>query len=564
MLTTYCAYTALAVCLLGTLWRMGRWFAVSIGPEGREATFFSRAASGLAVVLKTLFSRKIAAVLIALAADVLLQRRIFKQSILRWGMHMGLFYGVALLVGLHALGDMTLARLADDYASTRNPYMLLRNLLGLLFFAGLAIALVRRRAVPLLKRFNARPDKTILLLCALILMSGVALEAVQIISESIFDQMVADYMGSGAPEDIIPLKAYWAQRFDVAFEHPPPLDAATLALGREVHADYCAACHSRPTAAILAYPLARAIKPMAAVIAGARLENWLWYFHYLVSCLALALAPFTKFFHMISVPVSLALGAAGSAAENQPLDRPARRAVGLDACTHCGVCSRHCSVAPVMAVIDNPCILPSEKIGGVRYLASGRLRSSQQAVLAQGSHICTACGRCTDVCPSGIDLQDLWQASRTDLSRQGVPPPHGRIARRSVRQWAEIAKADISAGSQGGCRNYSLRLTENPETFWACVQCTTCTNVCPVVAASGNPREDLDFTPQQVMNLMRLELREMALGCGMVWKCVTCYKCQEHCPQGVPVADVLYELRNEACRRLLPAEENRNPEEEIP
>jgi heterodisulfide reductase subunit C len=95
-------------------------------------------------------------------------------------------------------------------------------------------------------------------------------------------------------------------------------------------------------------------------------------------------------------------------------------------------------------------------------------------------------------------------------------------------------------------------LADNPDTFWACVQCTTCTNVCPVVAASHNPRNDLDLTPQQVMNLMRLELKEMALGCRMVWDCVTCYKCQEHCPQGVPVADVLYELRNEACRRLTP------------
>jgi heterodisulfide reductase subunit C len=29
----------------------------------------------------------------------------------------------------------------------------------------------------------------------------------------------------------------------------------------------------------------------------------------------------------------------------------------------------------------------------------------------------------------------------------------------------------------------------------------------------------------------------------MVWSCTTCYKCQEHCPQGMPVADILYELR---------------------
>jgi heterodisulfide reductase subunit C len=433
-----------------------------------------------------------------------------------------------------------------------------------LLFTGLTIALLRRRAVPFLKRFTAWPDRTALLLCALILFSGVVLEAVQIISASIFDDMVADYIGSDDPEAVMALKAYWAQHFDVAFQDPPSVDAATLALGRRLHADYCAVCHARPTAALMAYPLVKVIKPLAAIIDRLRLDTWLWYLHYLAACLALAFLPFGKFFHLVSVPISLTLQTVGKAADNRPLNRPTRRAVGLDACTHCGECSRHCSVAPIMAVIDNPNILPSEKIGAVGRMARGRLLSGQKAVLAHGGHICTACGRCTEVCPSGIDLQDIWQASQLDLSDQGFLPPHGRIGRRSAPQWAEVAKARADANTNREPGDYSLGLTQNPETFWACVQCTTCTTVCPVVAASDNPREDLDFTPQQVMNLMRLELKEMALGCGMVWKCVTCYKCQEHCPQGVPVADVLYELRNQACRRLTPPEDIQNCKGVIP
>ncbi len=564
MFPTYIAYFALTICLLGTIWRLGRWFTVSIGPEGRGVTALDRVASVLTALMRTLFSRKSAAILTVLVADVVFQRQIFKQNRLRWAMHMGLFYSVLLLIALHALDHMTLARLTDDYVSTKNPYMLLRNLLGLLLFTGLMIALLRRRIIPLLRRFNAWPDRIVLALCALILFSGVALEAVQIISVSIFEDMVGDYMGSDDPEAVTALRAYWEKYFDVAFQDPPSVDAATLALGGGLHADYCAVCHSRPTAALMAYPLARAIKPMAAIIDHLQLNTWLWYLHVLAACLALAFLPFGKFFHLVSVPLSLALQAVGSAADNQPLNRPTRRALGLDACTHCGVCSRHCSVAPIMAVIDNPNILPSEKIGGVRQLTRGRLRSVQKAVLAHGGHICTACGRCTDMCPSGIDLQDLWQASQRDLSDQGFLPPHGWIGRRSAQQWAEVAKARADTNADGEPGDYSLRLTQNPETFWACVQCTTCTTVCPVVAASENPREDLDFTPQQVMNLMRLELKEMALGCGMVWKCVTCYKCQEYCPQGVPVADVLYELRNQACSRLIPSEDIRNRKEVMP
>jgi heterodisulfide reductase subunit C/nitrate reductase gamma subunit len=554
MFTSYCAYFALAVCLLGTLWRVGRWFAIGVGTESRPSTRLGRVASAGGALLQVLFSRRIWAVLSTLAADVILQRRIFRQSRIRWVMHLGLFYGVLLLTLLHALDNLTLARWLDPYASTLNPFMLLRNLLGLLLLVGLLIALIRRQCIPCLKRFTSRADQTILYLCFLILLSGVALEAVQIISAATFKEMVADYMGDDDPEAIAALSAYWAQDFDVVFQDPPPADAASLALGRSLHADYCAVCHSRPTAAVLADPLAKAIKPLAGVIARIDLERGLRYFHFLAACLALAVLPFSKFFHLVSVPVNLAAGAAGATTESRSLDRLTRRAVGLDACTHCGVCSRHCSVAPIMTVIDNPDILPSEKIGSIRRMATGRLGPARLAVLAQGGRICTACGRCTEVCPSGIDLQDLWTAAQTDLVRQGFLPPYGKIGRRTMRQWAEAAKATAVRPAKGAHADFSLGLTRNPETFRSCVQCTTCTNVCPVVAASNNPREELDFTPQQVMNLMRLELKEMALGCGMVWKCVTCYLCQEHCPQGVPVADVLYELRNEACRRLVPAE----------
>jgi heterodisulfide reductase subunit C len=205
-----------------------------------------------------------------------------------------------------------------------------------------------------------------------------------------------------------------------------------------------------------------------------------------------------------------------------------------------------------MTVIDNPSILPSEKTGAVARMATDRMTPQQHWPLAQGSDICTACGRCTDVCPSGIDLQDLWRASQHDLTRRGYTSPHGWIRTHTVMEWAESVKAAENGDSANQSLHSGLGLADNPDTFWACVQCTTCTNVCPVVAASDNPRQDLDLTPQQVMNLMRLELKHMALGCRMVWDCVTCYKCQEQCPQGVPVADILYELRNEACRRLAP------------
>ncbi len=553
MFLTYCVYAALIICVAGTLWRIGRWCFVNVGSEAAVVAPRQRFIAMLTALGNLLSLRKTWAVAKILLLDLLLQRQIARQNRLRWFMHMGLFYGVLLLILLHALDDLLLTHWIDDYASTRNPYMFLRSLLGGLMLMGLVIAVVRRHRIPVLKRFNNGKDRLTLILLAAILLSGVFLEATQITSETLFDEMVVDYWGSDDPEEIEPLKRYWADQFHVVFGSPLTADAAALESGRELHMEFCADCHARPQSAFMAFAAAQALKPAAVWLDGKNAVQWLWYFHYLVSCLALAYLPFGKLFHLISVPISLAVRSIDHSAGNQPENRPARRGMGLDACTHCGVCSRHCSVAPIFTVIDNSAILPSEKIGRVGDLGRGRITDHQQWRLAQGSDICTSCGRCTDLCPSGIDLHDMWLASEADLADHGYTPPHVWIKQRTVGEWADHAEAIHEENELDNLETLGPRLTENPDTFWACVQCTTCTTVCPVVEASNDPRRDLDMTPQQVMNLMRLELKEMALGCRMVWDCVTCYKCQEHCPQGVPVADVLYELRNEACSRIAPS-----------
>ena len=83
-------------------------------------------------------------------------------------------------------------------------------------------------------------------------------------------------------------------------------------------------------------------------------------------------------------------------------------------------------------------------------------------------------------------------------------------------------------------------------TFSACFECQTCTNVCPVVSNYPNPKEKLNLLPHQIMHSLGLGLRDQALGAGMVWDCLTCYLCQEACPQGVRVTDIFWELKNRA------------------
>ena len=423
MLLTYCAYMAVAVCLAGIVYRISRWLTLDVGPEAEAASIGDRlrgAGKALTGVLR--HPRYLWRLIKAFLLDIVLQRHLLKQSAWRWGVHIALFFGMVLLLVVHTFPGLITARLFPEYASTLNPFMFFRNFLGILVMAGVFSALWRRWRNPVLRCTIQPTDIWLLILLGGIILSGAALEAAQIISPALFDQMVMDYMGSEDPDAVVPLKAYWAAEFDVAFgPHPSADDPALVEKGLALHLDYCADCHSKPSSAVLAYPLARVIKPFSALLDRIDAVTLLWYGHFLISCLALTLLPFSKLFHLLSTPLSLLIRAMGPVASSRRDNRPARRALGLDACTHCGVCSQHCAVAPIFSIIPNADILPSEKLRGVARMASGRNQPICQAALAEGSFICTDCGRCTFWCPSGIDLRDLWHASRGGSGSIWIP-----------------------------------------------------------------------------------------------------------------------------------------------
>ncbi len=95
-----------------------------------------------------------------------------------------------------------------------------------------------------------------------------------------------------------------------------------------------------------------------------------------------------------------------------------------------------------------------------------------------------------------------------------------------------------------------LGVSAQASTFSVCFGCENCTNVCPVVGNYENPQEVLGLVPHQIMHALALGRRDLTFGSRMLWDCVTCYICQEHCPQGVCITDVLYELKNQAIRQL--------------
>jgi len=489
----------------------------------------------LIIMLKTLFW------------EGLLQTRILKSNPFRWLAHMLIFWGFVLLLLFHALDDQITVLIFPDYASTLNPFMYFRNVCGVMVLLGIGFAFYRRQKQFILKQISNWMDYSVLGLIAAIILTGFMVEALQIISERQFDDMVFEYLITDDDAEIDALRAYWKKYYQVSFSEP--LDTSSselLEMGHDVHMDACAACHSQPQNAFVSYNFAMIIYPVANYLNAINADVIVLVIHYMLCFIGLAWLPFSKMFHMISTPLNYCIESA-----NQQSSHPASTAngkiVALDACTHCGVCSENCAVAPIYRVLENDCILPSEKVSAVLTMAEGRHPVVLEN-LSHGNAICTECNRCTENCPSGIHLLEFWQTTQKELQTKGLYPPSLLIHQHTAYEWAELWQTQPQMPDEKPA--FQSFISDDPSTYEACVQCSTCTQVCPIVGAASTTDSPMDLTPQQVMNLLRIGLKDQALGTQMVWTCATCYMCQENCPQHIPIADVLYELRNLAHVRI--------------
>ena len=373
MLFTTSLYLALSLFALGLLYKIWTFCQLKIGDASQSITASQRLGRAVQGILATLFSPKIGTVLKVFLLDVLLLRRSYKESLSRWLMHMCIFWGFLLLTLMHALDTWITAPLFSNYYSTVNPFLFLRNLFGALVMVGVAIAIWRRIKAPSLRLTTRTMDWFAIVLLAVIMLSGFALEANKIISQAKFLEMSEQYAGTTDQEELKPLKAYWAKHFGVVFSDlKGPVDEDLLENGQEMHQDNCAECHSRPNSAFVSYPVAKAISPLAAPLAAARLDLILLYIHFLACFVGLVYLPFSKFFHIYTTPLSLLANAVMDPKTSDPANLATLRALELDACMHCAVCTEHCSVGTIFRQIPNLNMLPSEKLAACKAQAGGQ------------------------------------------------------------------------------------------------------------------------------------------------------------------------------------------------
>jgi heterodisulfide reductase subunit C len=564
---------SLAIFAVGLLYRTSQWFITSSSEASPIYSSSQKVSAVARGILQTLCSAKILTLIKILFLDILLQRPLFKAGKLRWFMHELIFLGFILLTLMHAMAPLITENLFPGYVSTLNPYLLLRDFLGIMVLGGVCIAVYRRFIVKEHLLASNKHDILALVLLGTIIISGIMLEGMKMASYNEFTNMVTEYSALDPEEDkqeLTALTAYWVQNFALVAPVAPTLSAEGIAQGKTTHEEYCASCHVSNKWGFAGYATAKIIAPAAIFLDRAGTVNFLWYVHILACFLGLATLPFTKFFHIITTPLSLLTN--GVMDENsRPEAVAVRQAMEPSACTHCSVCSQVCSAMISARVLDNPLILPGEKMQLLKAVAEGKTISPEEKrALTEGVFICTSCNRCFDVCPSGINLQKLWLtvrkqllAQKTDLPVLLSPlsyapalqqdPEWTRQSQKAVSRtfahvqgdFAQLMLPDEPLLLQEQANKDAAQLSRN-KTFSYCFVCQNCTTVCPVVARYENPEKELGMLPHQIMCSLGLGLTEMCSKSKMIWECSTCYQCQEHCPQNVRIVDLFYRLKHVA------------------
>ena len=479
-------YVALAVFGVGLMYKISGWFRFSIGIAAQNMTISARIPAVLKGLLVVIFSQKLLTLIRVFVMDVLFQIRILEKDKLRWVMHMLIFAGFIFLLFTHALDKIIITSLFDKYYLKLNPYLFFA---GFMVLSGLAIAVYRRFILKVPRLKTKAMDLYVIILLAVIILSGFALEFTKLAS----------------------------------FNH----------------------------------------------------YQKIWYVHILTCLTGLAYLPFSKMFHMFTTPASLLANAVMNQNSN-PANVMTRRVMELDACTHCGTCSRHCSVAIAYDSIGNKHILPSERMVFLKdYIAHKRMTARGLAAICQGIYLCTNCDRCTVNCPAGINLRDLWFNVREEMIGRGHAVPlmltpfsfyrglhqqeldpdqydnplnKAQKALAGHFEWLNKIEEVIPLTSANREFKKSAGLSLRAGTYAYCFTCENCSTVCPVVGNYENPQQHLDLLPHQIIRSLGFGLLDLAMGSRMLWYCLTCYQCQEHCPQGVKVTDIFYELKNLAVK----------------
>ncbi len=242
---------ALAVFLLGLIVMVSFWMKGEVA--GEHDSLHNKIARGSDNLWRTVFSREFWGILKAVVLDVILQRRLLKESVQRWFFHTLIYWAI---LARMALGLFTWLAYQAAPASSLAGALIDKNqgfvaaandLLGLLLLAGVVLAALQRVVFRPKHVDTSATDAIALALLGVLSVLGFVLEAARLL-----------------------------------LSHLPP----------EVQ-----------VYAFVSYPLSRLLAGIGGdwTVAYA----WLWYAHGIVAAAFVAYLPFGKMRHVFAAPLSL-------------------------------------------------------------------------------------------------------------------------------------------------------------------------------------------------------------------------------------------------------------------
>ncbi len=540
---------SVCVCLIGLLVRLYGWspFFISSGLPVDGENRASHKKSPIASFLYWI-------------ADVLLQPRLFRAGDFRWMTHLLILAGFVGLLVIHGIPPLA-NLLFGSHSSMSASHLFLRDLFGLMVLAGIVSAVVRRLKLRRFRLVSSKQDWLVLLLLFCLIGSGLMLEGVKMSSYSVYTRMNDMYGMTARKDTQLALEAFWVSEYALVsprFASSPSSDLVEK--GRKINEQSCAICHASNQYNFGGYSIAAVFGHFFAEMGVKRSGAFAYYLHLIFLALFIVALPFSKLVHIIAVPVNLLVRNFNYSPKLQGI---AGYALALDACTHCGVCTRTCSAMMFFETSGNSAVLPSEKVQLLKLAAAGKdLPERKKKQLQQGLFLCTSCERCSVVCPSGLDLARLFVQARYFLLEEKRFEPlllgqfsfplsfskefsgNHMAALKQVEQLFQTKLAKLVGAALP--LPVKKRLFALNSSYHSCYSCQRCTNICPVVRRYEQPVLELEMLPHQLIFALATGNVSLAVGAKMIWSCSTCYLCQEHCPNGVEICDIFYGLKNRA------------------
>jgi quinone-modifying oxidoreductase subunit QmoC len=91
--------------------------------------------------------------------------------------------------------------------------------------------------------------------------------------------------------------------------------------------------------------------------------------------------------------------------------------------------------------------------------------------------------------------------------------------------------------------HFSSEISSIPggDKLFSCIQCGTCSGMCPL-------SQYMDYTPRQIIAMIRAGMKGEVLASYTTWLCASCYSCTVECPKEIRITDFMYAAKRLAIR----------------